>query len=178
MFEINNFIVYEKRGVCKVIGIKTEKNTDNNINEEYYVLKQAFKNYTIYAPVEEAKFMRPVISAENAEELINKIPALKPKAFYNDRFTELRRHYEKYFQNNDCADLIELVMSISAKKKAVENQNKKFGQTDKKYLDKAEELLYSEFAVALGIPKEKVRKYILSRVSDIKRKADKNKKIS
>jgi len=178
MFEINDFIVYKNRGVCKIVDIKTIKNDDNSINQVYYFLKPAYKNYTIQAPVNEAKYMRPVITADKAEELIDKIPSIRPKIFSSDNSIETRRHYEKYFKNNDCVDLIELIMSISAKKKEAENNNKKLSEIDKKYLDKAEELLYSEFAAALGMAKNKVKKYILSRVADIKRKEDKNKKIS
>jgi CarD family transcriptional regulator len=58
-------------------------------------------------------------------------------------------------------------MSIYTKKQIVEQQNRKFGQIDKKFMEQAEELLFSEFSIALGIPKDKVQEYIASRVEAI-----------
>jgi len=39
---------------------------------------------------------------------------------------------------------------------------------DENYMKRAEELLFSEFSVALGIPKEKVSSYIGARVRELK----------
>jgi CarD family transcriptional regulator len=55
-------------------------------------------------------------------------------------------------------------MSIYAKKQTLEQQNHKVGQIDEKYLKQAEDLLYSEFSLSLGIPQRKVPEYIAARV--------------
>ncbi len=81
---------------------------------------------------------------------------------------ELKQHYEAAIEAYNCTDLIELTMSIYAKKKSIEGQNRKLGQIDEKFMKQAEELLFGELSLALGIPKDEVQEYIASRVDDKK----------
>lgn len=60
-------------------------------------------------------------------------------------------------------------MSIYNKKQFLEQQKKKFGKVDERFMKIAEEMLYGELSVALDIPKEKVQEYIALRVKDIKK---------
>ena len=108
--------------------------------------------------------MRPVISKEEAEKLINTIPTIQAEAYHTRVLSDLSRHYEEILKTHDCADLIELTMSIYAKKQMVEEQKKKFGSVDERFMKKAEELLFGELSAVLGIPRSEVSKYIASRV--------------
>lgn len=56
-------------------------------------------------------------------------------------------------------------MSIYEKKQDVEKHNRKFGQVDERFMKQAEELLFSELAVALEIQRDEVREYIADRLS-------------
>lgn len=60
-------------------------------------------------------------------------------------------------------------MSIYAKKQELKGQKRKFGVVDERYLRQAEELLFGELAVALGIDKEEVPEYIDSRLKEHKK---------
>ena len=85
---------------------------------------------------------------------------------HHDRnFTQLAAHYQEALGSHSCSDLIELVMSIYAKKQYVESRKRKFGQVDARFMKRAENLLYGEFSVALGIPFDDVQGYIAGRVS-------------
>ena len=64
----------------------------------------------------------------------------------------------------DCVDLIRMTKSIYAKKKDAESRQKKIGMTDEKYLRRAEDLLFGELAVALGISRDAVTDYIADRL--------------
>ena len=55
--------------------------------------------------------------------------------------------------------------SIYTKKLQAESQNKKIGAVDERFLQKAEDLLFGELAVALEIPKEKVLDYISEKLN-------------
>ena len=87
--------------------------------------------------------------------------------YHSKRTQELSNHYQTSLNSHECSDLIELVMSIYAKKQYVEQQKRKFGQIDERYMKKAEELLYGEFAAALGIDKDEVPDYIAKRIKVI-----------
>jgi len=163
MFKVDDYIVYGKTGICKITDITVPKDICET-DRLYYVLQPLYENCVIYAPVTTKIFIRPVISAEEVNRLIDMIPDIQAKAYYNNHLQELVEHYEAVISTYDCADLIGLAMSIFTKKKSLAQQNQKLGQTDERYLKQAENLLASEFSVALGILKDDVPAYITSRV--------------
>ena len=63
-------------------------------------------------------------------------------------------------------DLIDLTMSIYAKKENMHRQKRRFGTVDERFLKQAEDLLFGELAAALEIPRSEVRGYITARVTD------------
>ena len=135
MYQIGDLIVYGGTGVCRVEAVDTKV------------------------------FMRPVISREEAEKLIDAIPGMSAEVYHDRNFTQLAAHYQEALGSHSCSDLIELVMSIYAKKQYVESRKRKFGQVDARFMKRAENLLYGEFSVALGIPFDDVQGYIAGRVS-------------
>ena len=167
VYQINDYIVYGKTGACKIIDIRTPKDTNASKDQLYYVLQPLQENCVIYAPVNTKMFMRPIISAQEAENLIDTIPSIHAEAYYNDSLQGLARHYETVLQDHNCADLIELSMSIYTKKQTAEQQKRKLGLIDERYMKQTEELLYGELSLTLGIPKDNVRGYIASRVESI-----------
>ena len=120
---------------------------------------------TIRIPVDSKVFMRPVISRQEAEALIDAIPGMHAEACHERNFTQLAARYQQALGSHSCADLIELVMSIYAKKQYAESRKRRFGQVDARFMKRAETLLYGELSVALGIPFEEVQPYISSRIA-------------
>lgn len=174
MYEVDELIIYGNTGVCKVQEITTLKGMGGVDKDKlYYILNPLFQDGTIYIPVDNTKiFMRPVITKEKAEELIDIIPTIDVEAYYSNKVQDLADHYENAISSHECEDLIELIMSIYAKKQYLEQQKRKFGQVDERFMKKAEELLYGEFSVALGIPKDEVRGYIAKRVGEMKEEVE------
>lgn len=171
MYSIGDLIIYGSTGVCEIVGItklQGIKGADND--KEYYVINPIFQGGSIYIPVDNTKvFMRLIITKEQAERLIDSIPNIQAKAYHDQSIQKLSEHYELALQTHNCADLIELTMSIYNKKQFLEQQKKKFGKVDERFMKIAEEMLYGELSVALDIPKEKVQEYIALRVKDIKK---------
>ena len=173
-FQEGDLIVYGTTGVCRVDSVMEPdfQASRHGFDRErkYYVLKPLYRTETIYVPTDNEKvFMRPVISREEAERLIDMIPTITAEAIHADSLQELRNYYRSATTNYDCEDLIELTMSIYAKKKSMESQNKKFGEVDGKAMKQAEDMLYGEFAVALDMEKSRVPDYISKRVSELKK---------
>ena len=169
MFQIGDLVIYGNTGVCRVEGYTTPKecSTLKGMEEsrQYYVLSPVYQNGVIYAPVENPKaFMRAVISADEANRLIDSMPSVDAKAFHSSKMQELKAHYQAASNTHKCADLVELSMSIYAKKQYAVQQNRKFGQVDEHYMKQTEEMLYGEFATALGIEKADVPTYIEDRL--------------
>ncbi len=166
MFQTDDMVIYGKMGVCKVKDI-TFMNIDGSDSEQlYYVLEPTNESYTIYSRVNNSKvYMRPIITETEACRLIDSICTIQGQAYFNDKVQDLTKHYQSVLDMYNCADLIKLTMSIQAKKKMLQQKNLKVGQTDARYLKQAEELLYSEFSCALGIPMDEVPDYIESKIN-------------
>ncbi len=165
MFQPGNLVIYGTTGVCRVESITRPNLTGADRNKEYYLLKPLYQDGVIYAPVESQKVpIRPVISAEAAEALIDLIPSIQAEACRAPTLQALAQHYQTVVRSHDCRDLLELMMSIYTKRQQVEAQNRRLGMVDERYMKQAERLLYGEFSVALGIPFEEVQPYIAKRV--------------
>ena len=85
MFQTGAFIVYGNIGVCKVTGIAAPDFPDVDKSQLYYTLKPLYQNGMIYTPVNTKVFMRPIITAGEAQRLIDMIPSIRVEA-YHSRF--------------------------------------------------------------------------------------------
>ena len=167
MYQVGDWIIYGNTGVCRVAEIKTIDSPWIGDDGLCYVLKPLSQNYTISTPINNTKvFTRPAISKSEAERLVDTIPSIEARAYYSQRVQELAEHYKTYVSTHDCGDLIELTMSLYAKKQHVGEEKGKFGAVDQRFMKQAEDLLFDELSVALGIPREEVPGYIASRVGD------------
>ena len=78
MFDIDDLIMYGNTGVCKVSDITTPEFAGADEDKLYYVLEPLYQSGVIYAPVDNEKvFMRPVISEDEARDLIDNIPQIE-----------------------------------------------------------------------------------------------------
>lgn len=156
MYAVGDKIIYGSSGVCIVEEICTPDFSREERGRKYYKLRPIYGTETIYAPIDTAAFMRPVMSRQEAEKLIARIPDIE--AFVSDSrsVTVVRQQYEELFRGHDCETYIQLVKGIYKKGK----NGKKLGQTDQRYMKRAEEVLHGELAVALGITPDQVPEYI------------------
>ncbi len=166
MYQPGDKIIYGSTGVCEVVEITTP-DFEKDKSRQYYALSPVYQDGTIYTPVDTKVYMRPVISKDAANDLIDKIPTKQAEAYHNKALRELEEHYNTYLKSHDCEDLIDLVMSIYTKKMDLISQHRKFGAVDERFMKRAEDLLDGEFAVALGIEKSQVGSYISERVDRI-----------
>lgn len=174
MYQVGDLILYGSTGVCKVADITTQELAGKDKKQLFYVLEPLYQNCTIFTPVITTKiFMRPIISKDEAERLIDMIPTIRVEAYHNRDLNQLAEHYKASLSTHDCSDLIELSMSIYAKKQFAEQQKRKFGVVDEKFMKRAEDLLFGELAAALNIPKDQVPEYIAERVEEKRRDHDK-----
>ncbi len=165
MYEVNDLIMYGNTGVCKVSGITNQ--VFDNEDKLYYVLEPLYQSGVIYAPIDNDKvFMRPVISEEEAKDLIDNIPEIHTEIYRNSSMQQLTKYYQSVIDTHRCLDLLKLTKSIHLKKMDAMAQNRHLGQIDKKFMKRAEELLFGEFAAALQISKEDVQEYIRKRLEE------------
>ena len=164
MYQVGDWIFYGNTGACKVTDVSERKLPGMEKEMLYYTLQPLDDSCSISTPANGKIFTRPLITREEAEALIDAIPEIDAQAYHNPVLRQLSEHYEKSLNTHDCLSLIKMTMSIHAKKEAAVSQKKKLGAVDEKFMKKAEDLLFGELAVALGIKKEEVPAYIGTRL--------------
>ena len=164
MYQVGDWIFYGNIGACQVIDISERKIPGMEHAALYYTLQPFSDTCSISTPTNGKVFTRPLISKEEAEALIAELPKIDAVAYHNPVLRQLSEHYESALNTHDCLSFARMAMSIHAKKELAERQKKKLGAVDEKFMKRAEELLFSELAIVLGIPKNEVPAYISARI--------------
>ena len=170
MYQVGDWIFYGNVGACQVTEVS--KRVIPGLNEEhwYYTLLPFEDSCSISTPADTGKvFMRPVLTRSEAIALIDHIPEIHAEAYYNSALRQLSEHYEKAIKSHDCLTLIQLTMSIHMKRAEALLHKKKLGAVDEKFMKRAEDLLFGELAVALGMERNAVPGYIAGRVAELEK---------
>lgn len=168
MFQKGDLIVYGSTGVCRVENIGPLKGMGGvGEKKDYYTLSPMFSSGIIYIPTSTEIFMRPVLTKEQADALIDRIPSLKDNTIDLSSLRQLSEHYHAAFESHQCEDLLKLIHALYLKSQNTLKQGRRVGLTEMNYRKHAEELLHGEFAVALGIPYEEVSDYIAHRLDSL-----------
>ena len=158
MYEIGQLIVYGNEGVCRVEEIGTPKISGVDKHREYYTLAPIYREGKV--------FMRPVITREEALALIDRIPQMTAQVYENSNLRFLNEHYQQCIQDYTCADLLQLIKDVRAKRRRMTERGKKLGLVDERYMKRAEEMLHGELAIALDMPREQVPQFISYTLGD------------
>ncbi len=164
MYEKGNYVIYGGKGVCEVMDVKTMNIDGIPKDKLYYVLKPyAQKSGMIYAPVDSQKtVMRKIITKEEADALIEDIPNIEDVWVANERQRE--EHYKECLRTCQCRDLVRVIKTLYRQQKRRVAMGKKPTATDDRYMKQAEDSLYSELSLSLGIPRSDMVQYINSRI--------------
>lgn len=142
MYEIGQLIVYGNEGVCRVEEIGTPKISGVDKHRDYYTLAPIYREGKVFTPVDSKVFMRPVITREEALALIDRIPQMTAEVYENSNLRFLNEHYQQCIQNYTCADLLQLIKDVRAKRRQMTERGKKLGLVDERYMKRAEEMLH------------------------------------
>lgn len=160
MFQVNDLIMYGSDGVCRIEDTCVPDMPHIDPKKLYYKIRPLFQSGVIYAPTDTNVFMRHVIRAEKAREIIDGIAQIPPQEDGAKDARMPREQYDMAFQSHECLDLIRLIKLLYQKEQSCFQHGKRLNATDSNYRKKAETLLYSELAVALDIPVESVKPLI------------------
>ena len=168
MFKKGEYVVCGNNGICKVTDVTTLNMASAPKDRLYYILKPVYaESSTVYIPVDNHKVaMRAAHTAEETHELIAKIPSLEPVWVDNDKQRELT--YKECLSKNSCEDYVRIIKTLYLRKQDRLTKGQKIIGLDERYLKSAEDLLYGELAVALGIEKQGVQAYITEEIEKLK----------
>lgn len=164
MYEKGDLIIYGNQSVCRVENIGVISIGSQPNERVYYTLNPIFIDGMTYAPVDTPVYMRPLISLDEVNQLLETLCDVEADRIDGQNLKQLTEYYKDTINEYTCGDLIQLICNIKAKKESLAKQNKKLGQTDERYRKEAEDLLHQEFAAVLNISKEAVIEFIQGKV--------------
>lgn len=160
MFEVGDYIIYGNSGVYVVDKIGTIDAPESARGRQYYTLLPYYATGgTIFTPVDNKKvIMRHVLGKEEAMSIINDIPNIDNLDISDERKRELE--YKGAIRKSDCRELIKIIKTIYSRKQSRMADGKKVTAADEKYFSIAEDNLYGELGVSLGMSMEKTKDYV------------------
>lgn len=164
MFEIGEYVVYGNKGVCEITNIGTIDIPGMPADRQYYTMNQLFtRSSTIFTPVDNEKsVLRKVLSKDEANKLIEGIRGYKPVWIQNDKQRE--QMFTDALRTADSRTLSEMIISLHQRKERRIADGKKATSTDERYFHAAEDILYGELEVALGLSREEVKNKVMNEV--------------
>jgi len=159
MFAVNDTVMYGQSGICKITEICDKK--FGRETHKYYVLHPIYgDNTVIYCPVDSERVpMRRLLREEDVVSLIREMPAQQGEWIENDA---LRKESQaEVLRSGDHRALIALIKTLYQKRRETENCGKRFHRADADAMEQAENILYQEFAEALGIAPNEVGPFIV-----------------
>lgn len=160
MYKAGDYLVF-KNDVCVVSEIKK-----NHIGgKDYYILKPVYdQSLTLEIPTDNKNgLLRDVISKQDAEELIKKIPSIEVIST-NDKMIE--NIYKELLKNSNMEDFVKIIKTTYLRNKERLDNRKKVGEIDNAYFNKAEKLLYTELSISLGKSYDETKEYIFEKMQN------------
>jgi len=166
MYKAGDLVIYGNHGVCRIESVGEPNISGADKSKLYYTLSPLYHSEKIFTPVDTNVFMRPIITYEEANQLISHIPSIDNNLDDFEDVRSLEAHYKNLLKSHNCSDLLRLIKTIYAKSRIVEKQGKRLGQIEKRFISMAEEQLYGEFAAALNMTKEKIKIYVEEKIKE------------
>ena len=160
MYSVGEKIVYGENGVCTVIKIAPLDISGASKDKLYYYLAPLIGTGVYYSPVDSGAFMRPVISREEAEALIDAIPGIEPAVCNDSRFNHVDAFYKELFKQHSCEALVAIVKGLHGRLAERKTKSSRAESTMKR----AKDILHGELSIALGIELTEVEDYIAQRI--------------
>ena len=164
MFRTGDYIHYSTNGLCRVEEVTTLDFNGADRSRLYYrLIPVEGKGSTIFTPVDNPKVsMRLAMNRNEAEELIDSMPGIETLWIPDEKAREQR--YKSALASQDGRSWVQIIKTLYLRRQDRLAHGRKVTSTDEKYLRAAENLLYTELSMALGIKKEDMETYITDRL--------------
>lgn len=157
MFKVDDYVIYN-HSVCKINGFTSFRDRD------YYVLNSlSDSSLKINVPVDN-KNIRGLISKEEIYDLIKKIPNI---SCVDVDSKNIDVSYKSLLDDGSYESLISIIKTSYLINKDRLDNSKKIRDKDNYYFNLAEQYLYGEFSVVLGMSYDDTKNYVINEVSKL-----------
>lgn len=164
MFSVGDYMVYGINGVCLIQDICASP-FDKKDTRTFYQLKPlgSSAGSVIYTPTDNAQIkMRPLMTKEQAQELISRMPGLEPLEIPMEKMR--RDLYRQAMQSCEPEQYVRLIKTVYRRRMDMIRQHKRVSETDSDFERNAKLSLYHELAVVLELQFAEVEPYLLTRL--------------
>ena len=161
MFSVGDKIIYGENGVCTVENVGPLGGASRD--RIYYHLRPLIGSGTYFTPVDSGAYMRPVMSREEAEALIDAIPGIEPAICQDNRFNHVDAYYKELFKQHSCEALVSIVKGLRCRMAERKTKSSRAEATMKR----AKDILHGELSIALDMDLKDVEPYIRSRLEEL-----------
>lgn len=156
MFDKGDYVSYGNNGVCFITDISWMQPSRDSAKKQYYVLEPiSSRTGRIYTPVDNEKvIIRKIISKNTADDLLEGRVDIEELPVGTDK--EMEAEYKKLIRQGDCYGWLQIIRTISGKKKLREGKGKRLASVDDRYLKEAREKLIEEISFVTGLEKADV----------------------
>lgn len=163
MYNVGDVVIYSSHGLCSVEDICEQ--TFSDITKTYYVLQPLNDSkLTIRTPIDNAKKqLRDVIQKEEAIQILQSFTS--PGVEWIEQNTHRMRFHVEIIKTGDRQKQANLLNTLLRKKIEYEANEKKFPNQEEKLLHSLQEIIFSEFSIALDKPSEEIYDYVVAKLS-------------
>ena len=142
LYDINNYVVYPKHGVGKVISVQKAK--IGNIEITFYKVMIEKEKLTLSIPLNQQSHLRHVSSVNQINKALSILKG-KPK-IKRTMWSRRAQEYEQKINSGKLYELAEVVRDLNKKTDVIAEQS----YSERQLFEKAYERLKSEFEVLLN----------------------------
>ncbi len=150
IYNINDFVVYPKDGVGKIVSV--EKALIGGIESQNYKIEIFKDKLTLQLPINKQSLLRPICSTHQINKCIS-ILKTKPKV-KRTMWSRRAQEYEQKINSGKIYELAEVVRDLNKNTNTIADQS----YSERLLFEKAYDRLESEFEVVLKISHEDVKK--------------------
>lgn len=169
MFSIGQYVNCGNKGVCTIENVTTLDISGVDKKKMYYILKPYYMAAsTVYVPVDSsATSIRPILTREEAQELLEKISDIPMLTIQNEKLIE--QDYKTAMKTNRPEEWVSIIKTIYVRRQKRLQAGRKETAVDGRFFKLAEDNLYGELAIALEMPRSQVCEYISEYLQGVQR---------
>lgn len=162
MYNVGDVVIYSSHGLCSIKDICEQ--TFSDITKSYYVLQPLNDpNLTIRTPIDnEKKQLRDIIKKEDALKILHSFTT--PGFEWVEQSTHRMRLHTEIIKTGDRQKQALLLNTLLRKKNDYVALEKKFPNQEEKLLQSLQELLFSEFSIALNKSSDEIYEHVLTKI--------------
>ena len=149
-YNVNQFVVYPKHGVGKILSI--DKAVVGDISIQFYKVMIERDKLTLTIPINQQSNLRPISSINQINKCVS-ILKTKPK-IKRTMWSRRAQEYEQKINSGKIYELAEVVKDLNKTSNTIAEQS----YSERQLFEQAYDRLLSEFEVVLKNPPEDVKK--------------------